>query len=133
MQVFTPDGGYLRQFGKAGNGNINGELNFPASNCVDSDDRAYVGEFGNGRVSVFTWEGVFLKSFGQRRSGPGQFESPFGIAVDLWCGIIMCPIGTTIECKYFPSLFLLFAVIVKYMLIIEIETTYAVAHAVPVY
>ncbi len=82
VQVFTPDGGYLGQFGNEGSGN--GELNFPVSICVDSDDRVYVVENGNGRVSVFTCEGLFLKSFG---SEGGQFNHPFGIAVDQ-CGVV---------------------------------------------
>ena len=86
VQVFTPDGGYLRQFG-AKRGSGNGELDRPASICVDSDDLVYVGESGNKRVSVFTCEGVFLKSFGSYGSGPGQFDSPYGIAVDQ-CGVV---------------------------------------------
>ncbi len=40
---------------------------------------------GNNRVSVFTCEGVFIKSFGSKRSG--QFNCPFGIAVDQ-CGVV---------------------------------------------
>ncbi len=42
----------------------------------------YVGESINRRVSVFTCEGVFVKSFGSLGSGPGQFKEPLGIAVD---------------------------------------------------
>ncbi len=49
-------------------------LAYPVSICVDSDDLVYVGESGNNRVSVFTCEGVFLKSFGSKGSGPGQFN-----------------------------------------------------------
>ncbi len=86
VQVFTPDGGYLRQFAKKGSGN--GELSLPVSICVDSDDdRVYVGEEGNERVSVFTCEGIFLKSFESKGSGPGQFKRPYGIAVDQ-CGVV---------------------------------------------
>ncbi len=54
---------------------------------MDSDDLVYVGESGNNRVSVFTCEGVFLKSFGSNGSGPGQFNGPYGIAVDQ-CGVV---------------------------------------------
>ena len=73
VQVFTSDGGYLRQFGKASG---NRELRNPVSICVDSDDLVYVGEDGNSPISVFTSEGEFLKSF-----GPGLFVCPCGIAV----------------------------------------------------
>ena len=76
VQVFTSDGGYLRQLGSK-----RGELSLPTSICVDSDDLVYVGENGNNRVSVFTIEGEFLKSFGSSGSGPGQFKYPHGLAV----------------------------------------------------
>ena len=38
-------------------------------------------ENGNSRVSVFTSKGDFLKSFGSKGSGPGQFKWPCGLAV----------------------------------------------------
>ena len=66
--------------GKKGSGS--GELIRPLSICVDSDDLVYVGEHGNDRVSVFTSEGEFLKSFGSKGSKQGQFIGPYGIAVD---------------------------------------------------
>ncbi len=47
----------------------------------------YVGESVNQRISVFTCEGVFLKSFASRGSVPGHFELPYGIAVDQ-CGVV---------------------------------------------
>ncbi len=80
VQVFTPGGCYMSQFGGASSGS--GELNYPVSICVDSEDRVYVGEHGNHRVSVFTCGGVFIGTFGSQGSGPGQFNWPLGIAVD---------------------------------------------------
>ena len=49
---------------------------------IDSDNTVYVIEGGNHRVSVFTCEGEFLKSFGSRGDGPGQFTNPFRITLD---------------------------------------------------
>ena len=37
---------------------------------------------GNHRVSVFTSEGTFVTSFGRKGEGPGEFKSPYGVAVD---------------------------------------------------
>src|SRR6476469_6915290 len=37
---------------------------------------------GNARVAKFSKDGVFVKSWGQRGNGPGQFASVDGIAVD---------------------------------------------------
>ena len=42
----------------------------------------YVTEYYNHCVSMFTSEGQFLRSFGTKGEGPGQFNKPCGIAVD---------------------------------------------------
>ena len=86
IQVFTAEGEFTRKFrkkreGKKGEGN--GELNFPSSISIDSDNVVYVAEQDNRRVSVFTCKGKFLTSFGTKGSGPGQFNKPCGISVDI--------------------------------------------------
>ena len=42
----------------------------------------YVTEYDSHRVSVFTCNRKFLKSFGTMGKGPRQLDSPHGIAVD---------------------------------------------------
>jgi ABC-type Fe3+ transport system permease subunit/DNA-binding beta-propeller fold protein YncE len=45
--------------------------------------RIYVSEYGgNDRVSIFTPEGTFVKSFGRSASGEGEFSRPEALAVD---------------------------------------------------
>ena len=44
-------------------------------------------EYGDGRVSVFTCEAQFVTSFGRKGEGPGEFNRPFGLAVDN-CGVV---------------------------------------------
>ena len=39
-------------------------------------------EYYNSSVSMFTSEGQFLRLFGTKGEGPGQFNGPYGIAVD---------------------------------------------------
>ena len=63
IQVFTVEGKFS---GKKGHGD--GELNSTHVN--------------NHRVSVLTSEGQFLRSFGTKGAGPGQFNDPRGIAMD---------------------------------------------------
>ena len=70
----------MRKFGKWGSGE--GELNYPSSVCVDSNDRVYVTERYNNRVSIFTSQGKFIRSFGTKGARPGEFNKPRGIAVD---------------------------------------------------
>ena len=57
--MFTAEGKFLRKFGKKGSGD--GELNFPSSVSVGSDNIVYVTEYYNHRVSMFTSEGQFLR------------------------------------------------------------------------
>ena len=46
-----------------------------------SDDKLYVTEEENHRVSVFTQDGDFVCVFGSLGSGEGQFNQPRGVAV----------------------------------------------------
>ena len=89
IQVFAEDGRFLRKFGTRGG--RDGDLNWPASVAIDADDVVYVAEVGitstiaergNHRISLFSSEGHFLRSFGSQGAGPGQFDKPFGIAID---------------------------------------------------
>ena len=50
----------------------------------------YVSEWGNNRVSVFTSEGVFVKSFGSHGEGSGQFNYPCAVAVDRSGVVYVC-------------------------------------------
>ena len=50
----------------------------------------YVSEGGKHRVSVFTSEGQFVTSFGRRGKGPGEFERPCGLAVDISGVVYVC-------------------------------------------
>ena len=78
IQVFTAEGQFLRKFGRCGS-EINQNL---TSICIDSEDVVYVTDSANHSVLVFTCEGEFLTSFGTLGAGPGQFNNPYGIAVD---------------------------------------------------
>ena len=80
IQLFSPQGKFLQQFGETDM--ANGELDLPTGICIDSDDTVYVVDCGNHRISVFTHEGKYLTSFGSYGTGPGQFNSPRRITVD---------------------------------------------------
>ena len=80
IQVFTPEGKFLRKFGKWGSGE--GELSYPSSVSIDSNDIVYITERDNHRVSIFTGQGKFVRSFGTKGTRPGEFNKPDGISVD---------------------------------------------------
>ena len=50
----------------------------------------YVSDGGNHRVSVFTSDGQFVRSFGSKGSGTGQFSSPHGLAFDSSGHLYVC-------------------------------------------
>ena len=61
IQVFTKEGRYLREFGKKGC--KEGELNDIYGIAIDDDDRVYISEWDNHRISLFARNGQFLKSY----------------------------------------------------------------------
>ena len=75
IEVFDSKGSYLREFG--------------AEQLIEASGVARDGEEGNlyvvdpnrERVQVFDGAGEFLFGFGEHGSGPGQFQTPLGVAV----------------------------------------------------
>ncbi len=47
----------------------------------------FVAEYANDRVSVFTSQGQFVRTFGAWGTEPGQFSAPYGITADR-CGLL---------------------------------------------
>ncbi len=80
IQVFTPDGKFLREFGKPGT--KLGELSYPYDVAVDKAGNIFVCEFGNSRIQVFDANCQPLEIIGGAGSGPGQFNNPWAIALD---------------------------------------------------
>ena len=55
----------------------------PTDVAWDAQGNIFVADgLGNARVAKFTKDGVFVKSWGQKGAGPGQFENVRSIAVD---------------------------------------------------
>ena len=69
----------MRMFGSEGVGP--GELCYPAGVAIDGD-QVYITEYGNHRVSVFSTEGKFLKSYGHYGEAKVQFCRPRSVHVN---------------------------------------------------
>jgi len=79
IQVFSPKGKWLRQWG--GHGTEPGEFLRPQALAIDEQDRIYVADSCNNRIQVFDTSGKLLHCWGTRGAGPGQLSYPYGVAI----------------------------------------------------
>lgn len=92
IQVFSPEGRFLRKWGRNGGdgtpGTGDGEFNQPRDLSLDALGNVWVADHENKRVQKFTAEGRFLGRWGANGgdgtlgSGPGEFNSPRGLSSD---------------------------------------------------
>ena len=80
IEVFDADGGFIRTFGKNGDGP--GDFARPKGIAVDCDGHVWVADAMLNRIQVFTPEGGLLLAFGGFGILPGQFQALTGLAVD---------------------------------------------------
>ncbi|HEX3864686.1 MAG TPA: peptidyl-alpha-hydroxyglycine alpha-amidating lyase family protein [Stellaceae bacterium] len=84
---FNPDGKVLMTLGHPGMpGDAPGYLNKPSAVTVAPDGTIFVadghGGDSNARIVKFSATGQFIKAWGKKGSGPGEFNEPHGIALD---------------------------------------------------
>jgi sugar lactone lactonase YvrE len=90
---FSPDGNVLLILGKPGvAGNPPDALTQPTSIVMAPNCDVFISEGHNqnlqappetvARISKFTKDGKFIKSFGKLGSGPGEFRGPHDLAMD---------------------------------------------------
>ena len=72
---------YLGEFGH-GSGLGDGQLVLPVAVAFDSQERLYITDEYNHRVTVFDTSGTFLSKWGVLGSGDGELNGPAGIATD---------------------------------------------------
>ena len=79
--ILNLDEEYLGEFGY-GNGSGDGQMVWPVAMAFDSEDRVYITDEYNHRVSVYDTSGAFLSKWGVFGSAEGEFNGPAGIAFD---------------------------------------------------
>jgi streptogramin lyase len=86
---FSPDGKVLMTLGKAGvagDNNSQDTFNAPSNTLVAPNGDIFVadghGGNTNARIVKFTKDGKFIKAWGSKGTGPGQFDTPHMMAMD---------------------------------------------------
>jgi DNA-binding beta-propeller fold protein YncE len=91
IQVFSPEGKWLRQWG--GHGYESGEFLRPRALAIDAYDRLFVADSCNHRIQVFDTEGKLLNSWGSRGEQPGQMSYPYDLAIGPDNCLYVCEYG----------------------------------------
>ena len=84
---FSPDGKVLMTLGKVGvKGDGQDTFNAPSNTLVAPNGDIFVadghGGDTNARIVKFTKEGKFIKAWGKKGTGPGEFDTPHMLAMD---------------------------------------------------
>lgn len=82
---FSPEGKLLMTLGVPGGSTEKEGLYQPNDVVTDDNGDIYVAEGhggDNGRIVVFDRNGKYLREFGKKGSGPGEFDQPHGLAFD---------------------------------------------------
>jgi len=82
VQVFKPDGSFVRVFG--GIGRQSGQFSRPKEAAIDPDGNVYIVDSAFGNFQIFNTSGQLLLSVGSRseRDGMAKYMLPSGIAID---------------------------------------------------
>jgi hypothetical protein len=92
---FSPDGKVLLTLGKAGvAGTDPDEFNEPSAVAIASNGDIFVadghGGDSNARVVKFTKDGTFIRTWGKKGTGPGEFDVPHCITFDALGRLFVC-------------------------------------------
>jgi sugar lactone lactonase YvrE len=84
---FSPEGKILMTLGKAGvTGTGPDTFNGPSDVVIGNNGDIFVadghGENTNARIVKFSKDGKFIKAWGRKGSGPGEFDTPHSIVLD---------------------------------------------------
>ncbi len=91
IQVFSPEGKWLRQWG--GHGYEPGEFLKPRALAIDGQDRLFVADSCNHRIQVFDTQGNLLQSWGTRGDRPGEMSYPYDLSIGPDQCLYVCEYG----------------------------------------
>ncbi len=91
IQVFSPKGEWLRQWG--GHGTEPSQFLRPRALAIDDQDRLYVADSCNHRIQVFDVDGKLLRMWGSRGTAPGELSYPYDVAIGPDRCLYVCEYG----------------------------------------
>ncbi len=91
VQVFSPSGKWLRQWG--GHGHDPGQFLRPTGMVMDENEHLYVADACNHRIQVFDKQGKLLRMWGRRGSAPGEMNYAYDIALGPDGHLYVCEYG----------------------------------------
>ncbi len=101
VQVFSPEGKWLRQWG--GHGYGPGQFLRPRAMAIDDQDRIYVADSATHRIQVFDTSGRLLTTWGTRGAGLGELAYPFDVAIGPDGSVYVCEYGNHRVQKFRPD------------------------------
>lgn len=78
---FTRQGKLIHEIG-GGPGAVDGKFDMPRDAVVNAAGELYVADGANNRIQVFGPDGKFLRAFGSKGSGPGEFRRAHALDFD---------------------------------------------------
>ena len=91
IQMFTPDGQFLRQWG--GHGTEPGQFIRPQSLAIDEKDQIWVADACNHRIQVFAKDGKLLTMWGTEGKEPGRLSYPYDLVMGDDGTVYVCEFG----------------------------------------
>lgn len=92
VKVFDTEGKLIGTIGH-GKGEEHGQFMFPTYLTVDPAGNLFVTDTLNSRVQMFTPDGTYVKTFGQRGNAWGMFDKPKGVALDAFGNLYVVDSG----------------------------------------
>ena len=80
VTMLTINEEYIGEFSRFGNGD--GQLHWPTSIALDSNQNVYIADDWLNRISIFDKDGIYLSKWGASGSGDGELSKPSGIRFD---------------------------------------------------
>jgi DNA-binding beta-propeller fold protein YncE len=105
---FSPEGKMLMTLGKPGVAGTGPDtFNRPSDVAVAPNGDIYVagghGGDSNARIVKFSKDGKFIKTWGKKGSGPGEFDEPHAIAIDSQGRVFVADRGNNVRIEIFDQ------------------------------